>query len=564
MFFFLMIMATQRSYSLTEIANSRGEYATFVAPDLNNLGTVLFGGTLDAGGAGLFKKAATGSSVQTVIAQAALPALFGPSPPNPATSYGLSSSSSNQYSINNNDAIAFAVTRVFFTDYSYGVFVNQGSTTQSIFIRNSGAGRRSIGVEALGLNDNEDLIVQEGIAGFQTTPSSSIFLFPGPTIARSAFANQNNGQFFAIRKPDLNNQNDTLFIGTQLFTDAPGGPRSITKLYSSRGEFSLPGSVQDAAINHQGTITLIQNSETTQGQPLQDQAIYRSLSSQGTQTTKLVDTTGIYQSILSVALSDDNTIAFLATLDAGGTGIFTIDANNQVTQVIKTGDRVLDQTIRELSFSNEGINQAGQVAFAATLTDDTQVIFRADLAAPPPPPVTNIDGTNGNDTIRGTNGPDCIYSFAGNDRLYGLGGDDTLVAGAGNDALWGDDGFDWLAGETGNDTLYGGSGVDTIEGGIGNDRLFGGAGDDDLDGGDGNDQLFGDAGRDYLAGGNGNDTLRGGGRSRYVNGRCRSRYVCLGGGRRHQHAGRLYLRPRSHWPRWRVDPGATQHHPSRR
>lgn len=51
---------------------------------------------------------------------------------------------------------------------------------------------------------------------------------------------------------------------------------------------------------------------------------------------------------------------------------------------------------------------------------------------PPPPPVLNrIEGTAGQDVLRGTNGDDLIIANGGNrDRLTGRGGEDTFVFGA--------------------------------------------------------------------------------------------------------------------------------------
>ena len=124
--------------------------------------------------------------------------------------------------------------------------------------------------------------------------------------------------------------------------------------------------------------------------------------------------------------------------------------------------------------------------------------------------VPTITGTNGNDRLTGTNGPDVILGLGGNDVIRGLDGDDVICGGAGNDVLSGGDDDDRLFGEGGNDVLAGGEDDDTLNGGDGNDALFGGGGDDTLNGGSGNDVLFGDAGKDGLKGSSGNDSLVGG------------------------------------------------------
>jgi len=111
-------------------------------------------------------------------------------------------------------------------------------------------------------------------------------------------------------------------------------------------------------------------------------------------------------------------------------------------------------------------------------------------------------GTEGADTLTGSDGVDNLDGLGGNDQISGGKGDDTLAGGSGNDYLYGQDG---------NDTLLGGADVDYLYGGAGNDTLDGGAGDDNLNG---------EADNDTLQGGTGNDTINGGlGNNTYVFGR---------------------------------------------
>ena len=112
-----------------------------------------------------------------------------------------------------------------------------------------------------------------------------------------------------------------------------------------------------------------------------------------------------------------------------------------------------------------------------------------------------IQGTEGNDSIRGYNSADAIYGQSGDDQIYGRGGEDTVYGGPGNDQLFG---------EAGNDILYGGEGNDILNGDNDGDALFGDEGDDTLKGGEGNDALEGGLGADVLVGGAGEDTLNGG------------------------------------------------------
>jgi Ca2+-binding RTX toxin-like protein len=94
-------------------------------------------------------------------------------------------------------------------------------------------------------------------------------------------------------------------------------------------------------------------------------------------------------------------------------------------------------------------------------------------------------GTNGNDTIVGTDDPDFLYGLRGDDLLRGLLGPDWLAGGADDDTVRGSGGADTIHLGTGNDTAYGGSGGDEIGGGLGDDVVFGGAQSDDIDVADG-------------------------------------------------------------------------------
>lgn len=135
---------------------------------------------------------------------------------------------------------------------------------------------------------------------------------------------------------------------------------------------------------------------------------------------------------------------------------------------------------------------------------------------------TDFFGTNGADTVTGTEFNDTLRGFRGDDDFFGGAGDDSLNGGPGLDFLFGDDGNDVLSGNENNDFLDGGYGNDTLFGGPGNDALDGWMGSDTLYGGDGNDSLFGDEsprigtgsqdnGNDYIDGGRGNDLLAGNG-----------------------------------------------------
>ena len=111
--------------------------------------------------------------------------------------------------------------------------------------------------------------------------------------------------------------------------------------------------------------------------------------------------------------------------------------------------------------------------------------LRIGGAAPDPDPNPNprpdgglvLNGTAGNDVLKGGDLGDKITGQAGNDSLSGGGGADTLGGGDGHDTLRGGAGADVLYGAAGNDVLRGNGGNDVLTTGDGADRVVFGTGD---------------------------------------------------------------------------------------
>lgn len=159
-------------------------------------------------------------------------------------------------------------------------------------------------------------------------------------------------------------------------------------------------------------------------------------------------------------------------------------------------------------------------SMVAALTTSVVVLAYAPALAGADTPVgsatctaATIVGTDGNDVLVGTAGPDVIGAGDGDDVVYGLGGDDVLCGGNGVDRLFGGPGDDEIDGGNGNDLVVGEDGADRVYGARGVDTVFGGAGGDALEGADGNDVVGGGTGADRLGGSDGVDVLVGGGGS---------------------------------------------------
>ena len=110
----------------------------------------------------------------------------------------------------------------------------------------------------------------------------------------------------------------------------------------------------------------------------------------------------------------------------------------------------------------------------------------------------NRIGTDGPDTLRGTNGNDNLLGRGDNDILFALNGRDNLLGGPGND--WLDThpmGF-----RRGDKNMVGGSGNDAVIGSRGSDNVLGEEGNDLV--ADGPEREFA---TDRLTAGDGNDVV---------------------------------------------------------
>ena len=121
--------------------------------------------------------------------------------------------------------------------------------------------------------------------------------------------------------------------------------------------------------------------------------------------------------------------------------------------------------------ASKGANSGGDKSprpFDSELEPIEQVNEIVAPAAPKvAPPLNEIIGTPGNDTLHGTDQVDKIIGLAGNDRLYGHGGNDHIESDGGSDRAYGGDGNDIVNGGDGDDYVYGDAGNDYVDGGSG-------------------------------------------------------------------------------------------------
>lgn len=157
-----------------------------------------------------------------------------------------------------------------------------------------------------------------------------------------------------------------------------------------------------------------------------------------------------------------------------------------------------DEALQEFQIPDDTTSSYESLADSYRRLTDGEVLDVVDAFG-------NIQGTNGNDLIRGNSDANLLEGFDDPDILRGRGGNDTLRGGDGTDLLIGGDGDDRLEGGNDRDRLFGNDGNDTLLGET--DTTTGTTGGSYFDGGAGDDSLVGDIGRDIMHGGDGNDTI---------------------------------------------------------
>lgn len=85
---------------------------------------------------------------------------------------------------------------------------------------------------------------------------------------------------------------------------------------------------------------------------------------------------------MTISLNTAGTVGFRADLDAGGFGFYTSDGTT-TTLVIRDGDALFGSTVTALDLGREALNDAGQFAFRYSLADGRTGVAVATLVPEP-------------------------------------------------------------------------------------------------------------------------------------------------------------------------------------
>ncbi len=355
--FSVLASGNAQAYTFTKIADTSGSFSSFFGtPAINNGGTVAFGVTLDVGGRGGFF-ISDGTGITTVFKE----------------------SDNNPYSfvfrggpsINNKGTVAFGanLSRFFRAILTGGGPVTTITTISGPFV----------GFDIPSIND------EGNVAFSQFFPFGTLGIFtsrggPLTTIATFSdimrFFDEVGSPDTDFSLPSINNGGTVAFqasiTGSAGIFTGTGGP--LTAIATTNDSFS---SLFTPSINDVGTVAF------RAGLDAGGEGIF---TSRGGSITTIADSSGAFSSFRSVSINNGGMVAFEANLDSGGFGIFT-GTNSIADKVVAIGDPLFGSTVTFLgSFGQEGLNDAGHVAFFANLADGTSGIFRAepeDISTPP-------------------------------------------------------------------------------------------------------------------------------------------------------------------------------------
>lgn len=178
--------------------------------------------------------------------------------------------------------------------------------------------------------------------------------------------------------PSINSANTVAFFATANYQGIyRGDGGSPTIIADGSGPFLYFG-VAAAAINSVGNASFMASLDAG------GQGIFRS--ENGTLTTIAYSDSSGFGQFGNTSINSAGTVGYFAALEGGGYGIFTGDGG-PTSRVIGQGDVLNGSTVAHVSLGNGALNDLGQISFRYTLADG---ISGVAVATPIPEPVSLI------------------------------------------------------------------------------------------------------------------------------------------------------------------------------
>jgi hypothetical protein len=93
--------------------------------------------------------------------------------------------------------------------------------------------------------------------------------------------------------------------------------------------------------------------------------------------TRIIDTDGAFEAYRGALITSAGAVVRIATPRGGSLGIFA-GPDPEADRILALGDPLLGSTVTEFASNPVSVNAAGHVAIRASLTDGRQLILRAD------------------------------------------------------------------------------------------------------------------------------------------------------------------------------------------
>lgn len=326
------------AFTFTKIAETNETFSSFgFWPAINNQGTVAFSAELRSGGSGIF---VGNGGITTTIADTS----------------GILSLFSSRPAINNAGVVAFGANLKTIGSGIYSVDSKGTLTT----IVESNQPRGVFG---------DPLINNDGTVAFASAINGGRAIFTSSNGILRTIADTTNNPYSFFDGYAINDEGRVAFSARQVNGDAgiliSDGENTTTAVDTSdRFSFLFP-----PVINNSGIVAF--------------KGVIKALAGEGIFTvndgklTTIADNSDQFNFFENPAINNSGTVAFKGVLRTGSLGIFT-GSNPLTDKVIAAGDPLFGSTVTDLFLSNQGLNDANQLAFYAKLADGTTGIFRAD------------------------------------------------------------------------------------------------------------------------------------------------------------------------------------------
>jgi hypothetical protein len=217
-----------------------------------------------------------------------------------------------------------------------------------------------------------------------TTGEQAIFTGTGGPLTR--VVDNLGGPYVSFGDPVINTGGSVAFLaglstgGAGIFRVSGGQTATIATNVEDGGSFTLLRS-SSLSINAKGTVAFAAQ---------RDAGLSGIYTGNGGPLTTVVDNKGPYQDFFghsflgAVGIDGQGTVVFGAGSMSGTQGLFS-GPDPLADKVIGLNDMLDGARVNYLTFYPNGMNDRGQIAFFASLSDGRQGIFRADPASVPEP-----------------------------------------------------------------------------------------------------------------------------------------------------------------------------------